>query len=50
MKFAILGCVCFSGKLKSENILHLGLCLAPLENKVKLKIEFNLTVNILVNL
>jgi len=41
-----LGCVYFSGKLKSKNNLHQGLCLAPLENTVKLKIEFSLTVKL----
>ena len=38
-----LGCVCFYGKLKSENILHPGPCLATPKNKVKLKIEFSFT-------
>ena len=41
-----LGCVCFSVKLKSKNNLHLGSCLAPLENTVKLKIKFNLIVKL----
>ena len=40
----VVQAACFSAKLKSEDILHPGLCLAPLENIVKLKIEFSLTV------
>ena len=39
-----LGCVCFIGKLKSENTLHLGPCLVPLENTIKLKIKFSLII------
>jgi len=41
-----LGYVCFSGKLKSESNLQPGPCLASLENTVKLKIEFSLTVKL----
>ena len=38
-----IGCVCFWCKWFPKNILHPGPCLAPLENKVKLKIKFSLT-------
>ena len=45
-----LGCVFLSGKLKSKNNLHPGMCLAPLENAVKLRIEFSLTVKLATQL